>query len=132
MPQPIPQRVITVTLVGNDEKALDCYTYWSPMTGQIYTNSPTCEMVDDQPIYSLFLLDYFSTLNGWTVTGLEPVEKFACPDFKLGPNDLSIATADPYITIQTYRYSIGYANSVTGVKILRDPQQGNIPKPAPR
>jgi len=131
MSQPVPQRSITLTIVGNDENADVYYTYLSPVTGLSYTNCPVCDMVADQPVNSLFVLDYVSTLNGWTITGLTPHEGSPSLQSVPGALNASILTINPYTSLETYRYYIHYLNTANGAEMERDPQQGNIPKPQP-
>jgi hypothetical protein len=129
MPNAIPQRIITLTLVGTDETTDVYYTYLSPVTGLSYTNCPVCDMVADQAVNTLFVLDYVSTLNGWTITGLHARKGYPSLEAVPGALNLSIMTINPYTSMETYQYYIRYSNTVNGVEIERDPQQGNIPKP---
>lgn len=129
MSQAIPQRVITITIVGNGKDAQVLYTYLSPVTGQTYTNSPTCDMVCDRAVYSLFVLDYSSTLNGWTIAETSPYEASPVLSQVPGAFHLSLLTFNPYTTEHVYRFYIHYRNSLNGVHIKRDPQEGNIQPP---
>ncbi|WP_332878389.1 hypothetical protein [Massilia sp. S19_KUP03_FR1] len=131
MSQPVPLRTITVSLNGNGTDAVDYYTFWSPYSGTSFTNSPACDITADAPVNTLFVLDYFTSLNGWTVTGISPMPEWPCLESVLGPLGSSIMTIDPHTTMQTYRYYINYTNSITGAQISCDPQQVNVPKLQP-
>lgn len=129
MPEAVPQRSIVLSLVGTDESTDVYYTYLSPVTGLTYTNCPVCDMVADQAVNSLFVLDYVSTLNGWTITKITPREGSPSMVSVPGALNLSIVTVNPYTSMETYQFYIHYLNIINGVEIERDPQQGNIPKP---
>lgn len=127
MPQAIPQRVITLTIVGNDSDAQVLYTYLSPVTGQSFINAPVCNMVCDRAVYSLFVLDYTSTLNGWTIC--ETSSHDSSPSLLQVPGalNLSIMTFNSFTTEHIYRFYIHYRNSLNGKTMKRDPQETNIP-----
>lgn len=130
MTQSAPQRVITISIIGTDEAAKVYYTYLSPLTGLSYINCPVCDMVADQAVNTLFLLDYFSSQNGWTITETSPRE--GSPSLKSvpGPLHLSIMTINPYTSVgTTFQFYIHYLNTVNGVQMERDPQVGNVVPP---
>lgn len=129
MPQAVPQRVITISINGTDHEANVAYTYQSPITGQSYANAPICDMVVDRAIYSLFVLDYISTLNGWTITQTTPYQDSPTLLQVAGALNLSLLTFNSYTTEHTYRFYIHYRNSITGATMCRDPQEGNIVPP---
>lgn len=129
MPQAIPQRIITITINGNDNDAQVLYTYQSPVTGQSYVNSPNCDMEVNRAIYSLFVLDYATTLNGWAIKQTSPYQGSAVLSQVPGAFNLSLLTFNPYTTEHLYRFYIHYRNSITGAEIARDPQEGNLQPP---
>lgn len=127
MPFSAPQRVITISVIGDDEKAVVYYSYLSPVTGLVYLNAPVCDVLVDRPINTLYVLDYSATLNGWTVTGTSPHDHSPVLKSELGARNLSIMTINPYKTDDTYSYYIHYANTLTGAVMMRDPQEANVP-----
>lgn len=129
MSQAIPQRVITVTIIGNDKDAQVQYSYLSPINGQLFTNAPTCDLKVDRAVYSLFVLDYASTLNGWSISETSPYEASPALSQVAGAFHLSLLTFNPYTTEHTYRFYIHYRNK-NGIYIKRDPQEGNVQPPA--
>ncbi|MDQ2822406.1 MAG: hypothetical protein M3Y65_18850 [Pseudomonadota bacterium] len=130
MTQPTPQRVITISIAGIGEKAEVYYTYLSPVTGLSYINSPICDLVADQAINSLFVLDYFSTKNGWTIMAISPRKDSPSMEFVRGALQLSILTINPYSNVgMVYQFYVHYLNTVSGVEIKRDPQEGNVEPP---
>lgn len=127
MTQPVPQRVITISVVGNHKDAVVYYSYISPVDGIVRLNSPVCDILVDRSIYTLYILDYSATLNGWTVTGIYPHDKSPSLEWKPGALNLSIMTINPYKTDDTYNYYIEYTNTHTGAIMKRDPQEVNVP-----
>lgn len=129
MPSPIPQRTISISVLGIDENADVLYSYWSPVTGRNHTDEPRCDLVCNRPIRSLFVLDYPSTINGWIITGSYPHAHSRELPPTMGPDNLSISyfNDDEYVG-DTYRFYIEYKNTVTEKIIKVDPQEGNIPK----
>jgi len=122
MTQPAPQRVITISINGTGQDAQVYYTYLSPVTGLSYTNCPVCDMVADQPVNSLFVLDYFSTKNGWTITEISPRSGSPKLESVPGALKLSILTVNPFNNVDAlYRFYIHYLNTVNGVEMERDP-----------
>jgi hypothetical protein len=128
MAQTIPQRTVTITVVGTDDKSSILYNYVSPITGLSYTNSPTCDLLCNQPSYSLFVLDYISTLNGWVIVDTSPHGDSPVLSQVPGAYNLSILTFNPHTNDDTYRFYINYRNTITGARISVDPQEGNIPR----
>lgn len=153
MTTPIAQRTITITVnpvsassarldvqVGDGENKVHLdvaapaaarndvtYSYWSPVSGMSYTNAQQCDLKIDRPTYCLFVLDFQSSLAGWTITKTEPYGDSAKLAFVKGPNELSIQTYNPYKNVgDTYRYYIFYKNILTGEVFSEDPQEGNV------
>jgi hypothetical protein len=130
MTKPIPQRVVTISVIGNHSDAVVYYSYLSPVTGLVYVNAPVCDILVDCPIYTLFVLDYSATLNGWTITGTSPHDGSLALESVPGALNLSIMTINPYNTQDTYNYYIDYANIHTKAVMKRDPQEVNVPPTA--
>jgi hypothetical protein len=128
MPLTTPQRTISVTIIGTDKEAQVVYSYLSPVSGLSYINSPLCDLVVNQPVYCLFVLDYASTMNGWTICDTSPYGDSPPLAQTAGALNLSILTYNPHTTEDTYRFYINYRNTITGAKIAIDPQEGNIPR----
>jgi hypothetical protein len=126
MTPPIPQRTVTLTVIGTDHHATVSYSYWSPVTGHTYTHAPTCELVCKTATDTLFVLDYRSAAAGWTLLRTRPNHTPAL-DSVLGPKQLSLMTIDPYSKDITYKFYIDYVNTVTEASISIDPQEGNDP-----
>lgn len=122
-----PQRLITLSINGNDKYAQVYYTYNCPVTGLAYINSPVCDLLCNQAVNCLFILDYASTLNGWTIINTTPN---GSPELKQVPGalNLSILTINPYNAPDTYKFYINYKNMQTEAVINIDPQEGNIPR----
>jgi hypothetical protein len=127
MAQTIPQRTISVSILGTDNDAQVLYNYSSPITGLTYTNSPQCDLLCNQPSYSLFVLDYAATRNGWAIVNITPYGDSPALAQTPGAYNLSILTFNPYTAQDTYRFYINYHNTITGAKISIDPQEGNVP-----
>ena len=137
---PPPQRVVTISLttfgnakVGKAWKAR--YTYVSPVTGECFQNSPTCNLKVTQATKCLFVLDFLSTQAGWTITKITRNGTTLIPAL-LGPDGLSLMTSNPFLPDLTtnsttvYKFFIWYENKVTGDHYHEDPQESNGP-PAP-
>jgi hypothetical protein len=129
MTMPSPQRVITVSVIGDGENAVVYYSYISPVDGVVRVNSPVCDILVDRPIQTLYVLDYSATLNGWTISGTTPHDGSPTLETVAGAFNLSLMTVNPYKTMDKYSYYIHYFNTVNNVKMKRDPQEGNIPVP---
>lgn len=130
MTQPVPQRVITISIIGTGEQAEVYYTYLSPVTGLSYINCPVCDMIADQATNTLFVLDYISTKNGWTITGTSPRRGSPTLESVPGALQLSVMTINPYSSLDViYKFYIHYLNTVTDAEMERDPQMGNVKPP---
>ena len=122
---PTPQINVVISFNATNTVA---YTYTQPR-GQSYTNSPSCDLAITQATNCLFVLDYASTLAGWTITGISPNPAGAevLPS-TLGPAGLSLMTNDPFNEAgHVFNYYINYTNTVTGMNTSQDPQEGNQP-----
>lgn len=128
MPQAIPQRTITISLTGTGEDAQAFYTYLSPITGLSYLGAPVCDLKCSQPTFCLYVLDFASTLSGWTIIDTTPVAGSGTLSQTPGANHLSVATFNPYTTDSTYNFYINYRNTITGKTVHIDPQEGNVPR----
>jgi hypothetical protein len=124
---PIPQRSITISINGTDNNASVTYTYWSPVYGTNYVNSPSCDLSCNQPTFCLYLLDFTTSQNGWTIVKSSPHQDSGSLNQVIGPNNLSLQTFNSYTALDTYRFYIHYYNMVTKARICFDPQEGNIP-----
>jgi hypothetical protein len=124
-----PQRIIIISINGIDRHAQVRYSFDSPVTGHTHRDAPKCDMVVDQAVYSLFVLDYTSTLNGWTIRKTSPREDSHALTHVPGAFHLSLLTYNPYTTEHLYRFYIHYRNALNGARMRRDPQEGNIVKP---
>jgi hypothetical protein len=126
----ISQRSVSISLTGRTDKdAQVAYSYWSPNDGFTRTASQSCDLYHKVDTNTLFLLDYASTLNGWTITGIEPNPPGApVPESILGPEHMSLMTLfrDGGKPVE-YKFYIHYKNKITGAKVRFDPQEGNIP-----
>lgn len=129
MTTPSPQRVIIISITGTGEQSEVYYSYVSPVSGLSYVNCPVCDLVADQATNTLFVLDFFSTKNGWTITGISPRKGSPALESVSGALNLSILTVNPYINLDVYKFYIHYLNTVNGAEMERDPQVGNVPGP---
>lgn len=125
-----PQRTITISLVDipGETKPHAFYSYWDPASGQIVVDAPKCDLKITRPTYCLFVLDYLSTLNGWTISEItekNPKDK-VITNFP-GALNLSILTFDDGALGTDYRFFIHYANAPAKKTASIDPQEGNIP-----
>jgi len=124
----IPQRTITVSINGGANAPRFTYSYWSPITGEEYRHAPKCHLLCNRPTNFLFILDYESTLDGWTITGTEPRRGSPALETTLGPNNQSVSNFNPHLNdSEIYYFAINYENTKTGAKVPVDPQEGNIP-----
>lgn len=127
-PHPTPQRLITVTVHGDTFGPRITYSYWSPLTGETVLHAPRCNLQCDRPEHFLFVLDYDSTLRGWTITGTEPRKGSPALETVLGPNNLSVSNYNPHENeSETYYFAILYRNTRTEAEMAVDPQENNIP-----
>lgn len=127
----IPQRVVHVSLreIGSNVAAF--YTYVSPLYGTSYIDAPVCDIKCDRPTYTLYVLDFASTINGWKIDGIQqtggPHGLTATP----GPEHLSIQVFNPHKDdTAVNNFSIIYSNENYhhGKPVPIDPQEGNIPR----
>jgi hypothetical protein len=123
-----PQRTITISLLGTDQDTQAFYSYLSPVTGQSYIDAPLCDLLVNQPVYCLFVLDYASTMSGWTIVDTSPYGRSPALEQTPGALNLSVLTYNPHTTTDTYRFYINYLNTITGTTVSIDPQEGNIPR----
>lgn len=127
---PKPQRLITISIIGVLENARVFYSYISPISGRVFFNSPTCDIEIDQPTYTLFVLDFPSTMNGWTITGSAPNEDPHPLKCEIGLEGLSLISYNPFDPLyKDHAYYIIYGNSITGKAMRHDPQEGNVNPP---
>ena len=127
---PAPQRFVVISIDGVQTNGRVFYSYTSPIFGTTVINSPKCDIYADQATYTLYLLDFASTMNGWIIKKIS--SKGESPEMKteMGPKHLSILTVNDYDPPNaTYDFYIHYHNTVTGQDIMKDPQEGNIPPP---
>jgi hypothetical protein len=123
-----PQRTVTISLSGTTEESTNVlYSYWSPNDGLTRVKIPKCELVQKGATNTLFVLDYESTLSGWTITGTQP-NPAGAPALEAirGPAGTSIMTMFPELSVpQIFNFFIVFKNTVTGASIMNDPQEGN-------
>jgi hypothetical protein len=126
----IPQRVIHVSLreIGNNIAAF--YTYASPLSGSSFIDAPVCDIKCDRPTFTLYVLDFASTINGWKIDGAEfgdnPGKLKATP----GPEHLSIQVLNPHrddTSVENFFIVYSNPNHRHGEPVPIDPQEGNIP-----
>jgi hypothetical protein len=127
-----PQRTVTVTIYGKSaDDAQITYSYWSPSTGVAHTASPTCDLTQTCATNTLFLLDYQSSQNGWTITGVEP-NPAGAPALETipGPAKQSVMTLFPDLSVpQIFNFYISFTNTLTGAVVRFDPQEKNTGNP---
>jgi len=125
-----PQRTVTISLNGRmAEDTQVSYSYWSPRDGVSRSGMPTCDLYMACKTNTLFVLDYASTMNGWTITGIEP-NPAGAPVLEsiAGPANLSIMTLFPDDAPgESYKFYIVYYNTVTQLQVRFDPQEQNRP-----
>jgi hypothetical protein len=131
MTQAIPQRIVNVSILGKKaDGAQALYSYWSPNEGYTRTAMPNCELYQKRATNTLFVLDYASTLNGWTIVGTESNPPDA-PSLETisGPANMSIMTMFPALSKPSdFKFYIVYFNTLTGENIRFDPQEKNVPE----
>ena len=130
MKQARPQRTVSISLsASNQSDAQVAYTFWTPSDGVTSTNAPVCDLYNEQGTNTLFLLDYASTLHGWTITGIEPNPAGApCLESIRGPASTSLMTLFPDGSEpRVFRFYIVYENTLTGQTLMLDPQESNTP-----
>lgn len=125
-----PQRTVTISLSGRQKSdARVVYTYWCPSDGLTRTDTPVCTLYNEKGTNTLFLLDYASTLNGWTIVGIEPNPADApVLDSIPGPANGSLLTLFPDTDRpQIFNFYIVYLNTLTEQTVRFDPQEENTP-----
>lgn len=125
-----PQRVIQVSLRQIGKKIAAFYTYVSPLSGISYIDAPVCDIKCDRETLTLYVLDFASTINGWTIHGADFGNNQDKLTFTLGPESLSIQVRNPYKDDWSVtNFSILYTNRAyhEGRLVPIDPQEGNIP-----
>jgi hypothetical protein len=127
-----PQRTVTITIYGKSaDDAQIAYSYWSPNDGVAHTASPKCDLYQVRATNTLFLLDYQSSLNGWTITGVEP-NPAGAPALETipGPAKQSVMTLFPDLSVpQIFNFYLTYTNTLTGAIVRFDPQENNTGSP---
>lgn len=82
------------------------------------------------PTNFLFVLDYETSQSGWIITGTTPQDGTPALGIANGPMFQSLATIDSYPAQDEkrvpYRYSLQFANSLTGHLLQFDPQEVNV------
>jgi hypothetical protein len=125
-----PQRIVNITLTGRhaDETQV-MYSYWSPNDGFVRSGGPNCDLYQQYATNTLFVLDYASTLNGWTIVRTEPNPPGTLGlEMIRGPKNTSLMTLFPdRHPGEVYNFYIVYKNEITGDTVRFDPQEGNIP-----
>lgn len=125
-----PQRIITISIAGVKKQSRVFYSYVSPIYGSVYMNAPQCDISVDQPTYTMFVLDFAASMNGWTFKGIEPRNDPKHLKVVLAENKLSITTYNPYdADYPNHKYYIVYHNLITNAEVKFDPQEGNVPPP---
>ncbi|MFL6673086.1 MAG: hypothetical protein ACJ8LG_07325 [Massilia sp.] len=125
-----PQRTVSISLTGRQEDDTQiAYSYWSPNDGLTRIASPTCDLYQKNATNTLFVLDYASALNGWTIVRTEPnpPDSPALESIR-GPKNTSLMTMFPELhSHEVYNFYIVYKNEITDQTVKFDPQEGNIP-----
>jgi len=136
MTQATPQRTVNISVIERNDPALPppknvqvAYTYWSPNDGMARTAWTKCDLIQTSATNTLFVLDYPSTANGWTIDRTEPNPPGApALETVSGPAKQSIMTIFPELTVpQIFNFFIIYKNTVTGQEVGIDPQEKNVP-----
>lgn len=128
--QTVPQRIITISISGIEKNARVFYSYTSPIYGIAFVNVPTCDISIDQPTYTMFVLDFASSMNGWTFKGILPRHDANPLSTIIGENKLSLTTFNPYDPeYPDHAYYIEYYNTITEKEMKHDPQENNVPEP---
>jgi len=127
---PVPQRLVTISIVGVLQDARVFYSYTSPIYGATFIDSPNCDISIDQPTHTLFVLDFAASMNGWEFVEILPNTDPSPLGWKLGLKGLSIMTTNNYDPLYPHHsYYIKYKNSITGKEMQHDPQEGNVNPP---
>jgi len=126
----IPQRVIHVSLREIGDTIAAFYTYVSPLSGSSYIDAPRCDIKCDRPTFTLYVLDFASTINGWKIDRIEAKHNTDKLKGTPGPEHLSIQVFNPHLDDSSVEnFSIVYSNENYhhGKPVPIDPQEGNIP-----
>lgn len=125
----IPQRTVTITIRGTGQAdARVNYSYWSPNDSMVRVAASRCDLIEKHATNTLFVLDYASTLDGWTMVRTSPNPEGApALPFELGPEGTSLLTKYACRKQHNYAFYIHYKNTVTGGTAVFDPQEGNEP-----
>ena len=126
----IPQRVVHVSLRPIGTNIVAFYTYVSPLFGTSYIDAPVCDLKSDRPTYTLYVLDFASTINGWKINGIEQPHDTDGLSAIPGPKSLSIQVFNPHhddSSIENFSIVYSNPNYHDGVLVPIDPQEGNIP-----
>jgi hypothetical protein len=130
MKQATPQRTVNISLMGRLQQDVRiAYSFWSPNDGFTRTAAPDCNLYQPNATNTLFILDYGSTLDGWTILRIEPNPAGApMPETIHGPAHMSIMTMFPYSDKpEEYKFYIVYKNKLTDEEVRFDPQERNVP-----
>lgn len=123
----VAQRTITLSIHRNDIDARVRYSFWSPMTGETVYQAPQCKLQCDRPTNYLFVLDYESTLHGWTIINSKPTKGSPALETVIGANGQSISNFNPHSNdSESYHFGFTYKNTKTGAEIFVDPQEDNV------
>jgi hypothetical protein len=128
--KPVPQRVISISIAGVNEDARVFYTYTSPISGAAFINSPTCDILIDQPTDTLYLIDFSASMNGWVFKGIVPRHDAKPLNIEISKNKLSLTTFNLYDPeYRDHAYYIDYYNIITDSPMAHDPQENNVRPP---
>ena len=125
-----PQRVINVSLREIGDRIAAFYTYVSPLFGTSYIDAPFCDIKCDRPTFTLYVLDFASTINGWTIVGIETPRDTDKLTATPGPENLSIQVFNPHKNddgVENFAIVYKNQNYQHGKLVPIDPQEGNIP-----
>jgi len=123
------QRTVSIGIQGTSGPNVQAsYSFWSPNDGLVRVAANQCHLTNHRATNTLFVLDYQSTLNGWTMVEISPNPPGApALEFLVGPQGTSLMTMDIFEHMRKYAYFIHYKNTVTGGVAVIDPQEGNEP-----
>jgi hypothetical protein len=89
-----------------------------------------CDIKCDRPTFTLYVLDFASTINGWKIDGAAFGDNPGKLKATLGPEHLSIQVFNPYHggpLPQNFFIIYSNRNHQHGEPVPIDPQEGNIP-----
>lgn len=124
-----PQRTVSISLSGRfkDDAGVN-YSYWSPHDGLSRIAIDVCDLYHEGGTNTLFVLDYASTLNGWTIVDIRPHAGSASLESVSGPAGGSILTIFPDgDDKQVFNFYIDYYNTLSEAEVSFDPQEANVP-----